>query len=149
MTYSDDYLAGLFDGEGSISAYLSKTGGWVLRVQLGMTSGHLVRAFYDRFGGGLHERKKPTKSGLTMHEWYLAGGKSVGFLEWAIKNCHEKDKQAAMALPLALQLREYRNKRAGKRPSDVVISQEDFAERTEIAEKLRAMNGARSRFTTT
>lgn len=146
MTYSDDYLAGVFDGEGTITAYRSSKGHWVLRVGVGMSAKHIVEAFQCRFGGGFHSRKKRTAGGLQMHEWYLCGGAAVEFLAWAISHCHEKNKQAKVALPLAEQIRQYGISRQGKGPKDRIISDADRTERTKIVETLLAMNGARNRF---
>jgi len=144
----DYYLAGVFDGEGSISAYLSKNGGWVLRCGVGMTELHVVSLFHERFGGGLCIRNQKLKSGLRMKDWYIGGGNAVDFLKWVSIFCKIKNRQSEVALPLAEQIAKYNKKgaRKGKLPRSKIISDKDQKERRCIAVQLRSLNGARSRF---
>lgn len=143
---SDDYLAGVFDGEGSISAYRQKTGAWVIRCQMSICNLEVCTLFLERFGGKVHKRKKLTTGGLQQYDWYINASNAIEFMQWAKDNCLIKNMQAEIALPIAISMLKYRKSRAGKKAKDMYISDEDKKLRTDALERMRSLNGARSRF---
>jgi len=66
MWFSNEYLAGLFDGEGTISAYHSGTKAQVT-VSLVNTNETVVRAFAEKFGGSVTSRSLPSRQ--TIYTW--------------------------------------------------------------------------------
>lgn len=78
-----EYIAGFFDGEGSIGIYHRKNTGFHLRIQLtqnrDIVSKELFRVLVDVYGGNLSEQK--TLSGGIKYNWQLNADKAVYFLE--------------------------------------------------------------------
>lgn len=78
-----EYIAGFFDGEGSIGIYHKNNKQFHLRIQLtqnkDIVSTELFRVFTDVFGGNLSEQK--TLSGGVKYNWQLNSDKAVKFLE--------------------------------------------------------------------
>ncbi len=150
MIRSDAYLAGIFDGEGYISAYVNKQGQWTMRCGVGMASRQIIEMFLHRFGGHIHKRKKLTVGGLQLWEWYITSSKSIEFLQFVIKDCVIKGKQAKLALPIAKSMERYVSgigrKGISLSSGKPAISDKEFKIRTNAFTLLKSLNGARSRF---
>jgi hypothetical protein len=101
-TFSDDYLAGLFDGEGHIGVFFGSTG--TFEATASVTIGGLDGALYalkDRFGGCVIDRKVNRNNGWPMKAWQLRGRlKLIPFLEFVEENCRLKDRHAGLLLPV-------------------------------------------------
>jgi hypothetical protein len=115
------WAAGLFDGEGSISAhYLMKKrpgypdGRLVLRVSLGMTSKKAVRQFFSIIGvGSIHRRQ--TSTGKEYFQWsasFCDGSKALDLLYADLK---VKVKQADLYCQLAAEMEGHRGPRLTER----------------------------------
>jgi len=100
------YFAGLLDGEGCVRFHAngSNVGGQI-RVILSMTHGEIVRAFHERFGGGLrtdvhHRKNNPTAK--MMYVCTLAAWDAYSCL----KSCSEfmvvKKEHARLAMEFQL-----------------------------------------------
>ena len=72
MTENDlAYMAGLFDGEGSVSYYQRKEkrkgkkkayNFWIIRCELSMTDEYVMKWFYEKLGFGSLRKRLPIKS---------------------------------------------------------------------------------------
>lgn len=145
------YLMGVFDGEGCITAGRNARGGWSLHVSVTMASETIVRLFQERWGGGVGKRSKITSGGLTLWSWQITGATAIPFLHYAIAHSYTKRQQAVVGLALAESTAKYRipGARTGIKLSSRqrMISEEDLQMRTELVNQMRALNGARSRYT--
>lgn len=113
----DSYLAGVFDGEGYISAQtaLNRFNHRIysrLSVGVGMISAQTIEAFRRRFGGAHYLSTQ--KSGRILHTWIMSGANAVEPLAVFSELCVVKRDQAVLALMFARYLKEGRA--AGKRP---------------------------------
>jgi len=98
----DSYLMGVFDGEGWISTTFSHRASGRkrlhVRIGVGMNNAEIVKAFRTRFGGGLGHYQ--SKSGKTMHQWWICSHEAAPFLQLVASHCIEKAEQAKLALQL-------------------------------------------------
>lgn len=104
------YIAGLFDGEGSIGLNLldrkskleqGKTSTCTLRVRVRMTDGNIIKWLYATIGGRYYEHK-PTKLYLEKgwkpyFEWGVVGEEAVAFLHIVYPHLRVKRLQAEIA----------------------------------------------------
>lgn len=101
MMLSADYVAGFFDGEGSIGIYKNSNGrGRTLRVQItqnvGTDSDLLLRGLADDWGASMC-----VMTGLRLRRawnWQLSGVKAVAFLKWIEPCLVLKRSQAVVAI---------------------------------------------------
>ena len=149
----DSYLAGVFDGEGCISAQhkehytygthrVGVPGRLYTRlyVNVAMTSQSVVRLFHERFGGGFHDGYL-FQSGRTRYQWGVTGGTAIPALEVFSQLCVEKKRQAELALELAHLLRDGRAR--GKRPEGYkVVGEDEMRHRIELAETITRLKRA-------
>lgn len=101
MKVSDDYFAGLFDGEGSVTLRLDKAGSMTLRVSIIMCSRDPVVAAYRRFGGEFVDGKSTTKSGSKIYKWQVHNAKAVECLRVLSDKCLNKKAACSAALVVA------------------------------------------------
>lgn len=101
MRHLDSYLAGIFDGEGCVTAQMynpeaarGKRGQTRLQVIVGMQSKRPVEMFHQRFGGSLKKYGK-------MWQWYIIGSKAREALAVFAELCVNKAPQARLALEMA------------------------------------------------
>lgn len=138
---TDDYLAGVFDGEGCITASLHKNNKLHLRCSVQMNAKAPVEEFYKRFGGSFYEREA---RGAWV--WQLSASDAVEFLEMINAKGLVKAPIAKLALPLAKHAYEYRyNRKFFPRQQlfDAIRS-----EQRDVVNAICALNGARNRFVT-
>lgn len=83
---NDPYIAGLFDGEGSVAIYRHKQGttySTFVRVQIGQmkseASQNLFQELQARFGGSISEQRKRKGSKYLIYQ--LSRRKAIPFLE--------------------------------------------------------------------
>lgn len=100
-------MAGVFDGEGYISAqvkdrYHKRATYTRLLVGIGMTNRDVPEMFKASFGGNIGHYKQRT---CTMHQWYVTGSKAIPVLEMLSAYCRLKRPQAELALQLAYYMR--------------------------------------------
>ncbi len=95
------YVAGIFDGDGSIL----KSGKYAIAIVLGQTDADFVKAL-SRYGGTVYKKtfKEPSKRN-TMYYWILKiMGIQRAFLEKTLPYYRIKRKQAEIALQLVKEL---------------------------------------------
>lgn len=131
----DSYLAGVFDGEGYISARFirhtskNRRQSTKLLVGVGMKYRPIPELFLKRFGGSLKTYRN--KSGSDMHQWYVCGRNSIESLRLISAMCLEKAEQADFAIELALELA--KQKVRGKRPQgSQILSDKQIDRREEL-----------------
>lgn len=92
---SPQYIAGLFDGEGSIGVYSNGEGTYYLRTQLtqnvGKASEDLMLELVNQFGG--HHSIQDTSHGRKFN-WQLSSGKAAAFLAEIEPHLRLKKEQA-------------------------------------------------------
>lgn len=96
---SKEYIAGLFDGEGSIGIYSGGSHTLYMRTQLVQNRGaadSVLGELKDRFGGWLAERKRDH-----VVNWQLTSKKAVAFLKFITPALRLKKDQAQIALSFA------------------------------------------------
>lgn len=130
----DSYLAGVFDGEGYISAQFTRRytsngrQSTRLLIGVGMKYRPIPELFQKRFGGSL---KTYQARSSVMHHWYVCGRNSIEALRLISAMCLEKAKQADFALELAIELS--KQKVRGKRPQgSQILSDEQIDRREEL-----------------
>lgn len=80
-----EYLAGFFDGEGCVSIIKNNRNGrrsptYVLVVAVSGTNPVPLRAFLDRFGGGLYSKKVYRKNHTASFMWIVQARPALAFL---------------------------------------------------------------------
>jgi hypothetical protein len=93
---TDDYFAGLFDGEGSLR--ISSNGKqYQLLASLGMTDLRPVSAMRERFGGWIEERTNEGTVWKPVHIWRAASGPTMALLDAIEDKLLVKGEQAHIA----------------------------------------------------
>ena len=99
MTPSIEYLAGFFDGEGSVGVYTSGTPSWFLKVQVNQTDTALSRLllghFRERWGGSITEVRTKRQPAL---QYQVGGKKAAAALVELLPHLVLKAPQAALAI---------------------------------------------------
>jgi hypothetical protein len=131
-TKSDDYFAGLFDGEGCVSMHLARAGYVSVQVRVTMCDRAPIYALYQRFGGHFDEGKTQTKTGRSIYVWYVFNAQCVEALQVFSKLCLVKQVVAQAALPTALSM--------AANPTRGVLAQEEKAARVEAARLIAKVN---------
>jgi hypothetical protein len=142
------YLMGLFDGEGTICPAFRRDGYISLHVAVQMAGKNVLEMFKEQWGGSVSTRPaKPNR--IELDTWTLTGSKAIPFLEFAKDNLLLKKEQARIALILASEMAKLTSsKREGLSCGRGLrlISDADMDKRKSLALQIRALNGARSRF---
>ena len=113
------YIAGIIDGEGSISlirayqkqrpvrrrnsrSYGNPTPGvrqrTLLAVHVGMTDKQIPEWLHSMFGGSLYYRDNLNENWKGRHDWRLASQKAAKFLELVLPYLRVKSRQAKIAI---------------------------------------------------
>lgn len=93
---TDDYFAGLFDGEGTLR--ISYNGQqYQLLISLGMTDERPVQAIKDRFGGWVELRTNEGTAWKPVHIWRGSSKTAIAFLDAVEHALVVKKKQAVTA----------------------------------------------------
>lgn len=104
MSLSRDYIAGFFDGEGSIGIYQSKSNrkyrSWRLHVNAAQVEPEVIIELHKRFGGSinLYERSKKMKNRRDCWYWFCSGRVAEKFLRFVLDGLCVKKAQAEVAL---------------------------------------------------
>ena len=93
---TDDYFAGLFDGEGCI--YLLPPPASRLIVSIGGAYESTIRALQAQYGGAVSPQRPSAPGNKQMWKWHLAHEASVAFLDRMRPLLREKRVQAWLAL---------------------------------------------------
>lgn len=132
MIASDEYLAGLFDGEGCVSMHLAKAGYVSVQVKVSMCDRAPVDALFARFGGSMSDGKQITKTGRQIYTWSAFNADSVDALHVFSRLCLVKNLVAAAALPTAESM--------ASNPTRGVLSQAEKRARIEAAQVIARIN---------
>ena len=132
MATSDEYLAGLFDGEGCVSMHLAKAGYVSVHVKVSMCDRAPVVALLARFGGSMSDGQQITKTGRQVYTWSVFNAECVEALHVFSRLCLVKNLVAAAALPTA--------KSMASNPTRGVLSQAEKAARVEAAQLIARIN---------
>ena len=86
------YIAGILDGEGSLSVYISTNRNGSFRVvaliKVGMTNKDIIYWLKDVTGlGSINERKPKNPKWKTAYVWEVAGGNQVSQLLLSVGDC--------------------------------------------------------------
>ena len=131
-TRSDDYFAGLFDGEGCVSMHLARAGYVSVHVKVSMCDRAPIQALHQRFGGRFDDGKQITKTGRFVYSWSVFNAECVEALQVFSKLCLVKHVVAQAALPTALSM--------AANPTRGVLGQEEKAARVEAARLIAKVN---------
>ena len=142
------YLLGIFDGEGCICPSFRKDGYVALFVTVSMASEEVIDLLQNMWGGSKSMRRGAKAGYLDRFTWTMTGSRTIPFLEYASKRLITKRKQAEYALILAHDLTRWKRERHGinNHAGEKCLTEADHARRREIGLKIKALNGARSRY---
>lgn len=131
-----EYIAGFFDGEGSVGVYKNGRGTFHLRTQITQNvtrcSRPLFEALQVQFGGNLSDHQSLTKN--RYFNWQLNGTGAAKFLKEILPHLRLKTEQAQVAIAWqASKLQPSRDRRGRMNP--IPARAEDF----EVALLLKAM----------
>jgi hypothetical protein len=132
MTTSDEYLAGLFDGEGCVSIHLAKAGYVSVHVKVSMCDRAPVAALFARFGGSMSDGQQITKTGRNVYTWSVFNAECVEALRVFSRLCLVKNAVAVAALPTAENM--------ASNPTRGVLSQAEKKARIEAAQVIARIN---------
>ena len=132
------YLAGVFDGEGCVSASIQKKNTCLLSVSVVMTDRQAIDMFYDVFGGSRSIRVDETKKGKskTVFSWRIYNAESVAALEVLSTRCRVKKNVAHKGLMLA--------RRFSPGAAGPAVSLEEKQARLALMAEIRALVGRSS-----
>jgi hypothetical protein len=125
-TVTDEYLAGLFDGEGAVSMSLAKKGYVTVAVTVSMCDRAPIAALHARFGGGFQDGLLQTSHGRSIYRWSVFNAGAVEALEVFGRLCLVKCVVAQAALGTAYSMRD--NKTRGALSHDVKAARVAAAE---------------------
>ena len=134
----DSYLAGVFDGEGWITATFHEHGtkggtqATRLIVGVGMKYRPIPKLFHERFGGSLRTYQDAT---CRVHQWYVCGRNSIEALSLFAELCLEKREQAEYGLILANELGKRKTRKSRPRGS-WILSDTETQLRKELCETI-------------
>jgi hypothetical protein len=130
---SDEYVAGLFDGEGCVFVHC-KSKKLLIQVSIGNTYPRIALLLRKKYGGTVQQRQWIFTGWRTVFIWYLEGKKVIPFLETILPYLVIKRRQARLALSLALTLRS-----GGSGPYHA-LSESMWEERERIAAEVSRLN---------
>jgi hypothetical protein len=90
------YLAGVFDGEGTVTFWESSSGQSVMQIAVAMSHQATVELFAQAFGGKVHAYKNT--NGGQMHRWNVQGVRCQEALRALHPYLLTKKEQAEVAL---------------------------------------------------
>ena len=76
-----DYVAGIIDGEGSISISQNRSGCYYPRVSVGTTSRALVDFLLVECGGYANDKHPKNPRAKEQYQWYVVGKRAVELLK--------------------------------------------------------------------
>jgi hypothetical protein len=95
------YIAGYFDGEGSVGIYKSG-GGYSIIAQVTNTYKPMIETLYKEFGGNIRSRKSYNGVGFVVARqqwsWSASGKNAASFFNQILPYLHEKRIQAEEAV---------------------------------------------------
>lgn len=99
------YIAGLFDGEGSVSSSVNKKTGQIqVRASLAMAHEEAVRRLHEQFGGYFGKQKKYAAHHKDKYHWYVTGKNLLAFLATVLPYLEVKREEAEIVFELQTEL---------------------------------------------
>ena len=105
MKLNNQYLAGLFDGEGCIriqrnvwSKGSTKNPIYSLRCSINMTDKKVISMLHNTFGGCLNVSKRPNPNHRTIYNWIMGSQKAYNFLKQIQPYCITKKEEINLAI---------------------------------------------------
>jgi len=133
------YIAGFFDGEGSITIHQNggkaprgKSPNHMLQVSIGNTNPLVLRWLHEEFGGSYCLRRRPSERHRTCHQWIVRAHEALVFLIAIEPFLKMKKEQCNVALEF-----QSRKKRQGPKQ----LSEEEVNWREEQRNLIRRLNG--------
>lgn len=97
-----EYIAGFFDGEGSIGIYKNGRGLYHLRTQLTQNANSdttpIIEALRAQYGGNVCRLEKKSNRPKTIYNWQLNGHGALRFLRELEPHLIVKKRQATIAI---------------------------------------------------
>lgn len=125
-----EYLAGYFDGEGTINFTKAQKQYPQLRVAVASGDREVLLEFLETFGGSLHQETVRPPQKRQMYRWYIGGAKGQEVLQKLLPYLIAKKIQAGLAL-----IPDFRAGKLGKR-----LTEQERMVRLEIMAQIRAIN---------
>jgi len=144
--YTIDYLAGIFDGEGSVSISVSArkdrpNSHFMPCVTVANTYKPVVDWFMDKYGGYIRVVTPP--SGNTVYQWQLRGGKGIRiFAGDFLEHIHIKRKE----LLVLLEFLDHAQHLRATRPRNSRYDQKIIAGFLEYRDRLRELHSSTERY---
>lgn len=137
---SSEYAAGFFDADGSINIHLNRKeerlgaryDHYKLRARVSQTTIPVLKAFKDKYGGSIRERKMNNPNHKQLWDWEITTRAAGLFLEDVLPFLIVKRRRAE----LALELQAFTGHGGRYR----VISPEEDIKRFELFSKIRDLN---------
>jgi len=133
MELSIQYVAGLFDGEGSVHVVRNRPG-WGASVSVGVCNKEVIDKLYTTFGGST--RMQLTKKGREFFVWRMGITKATEFLSSIQPFCIIKRSVIVVALKLASIMNERASKPDGRR----ALSNDEELLRLVLVHKIHCLN---------
>ena len=126
------YLAGYFDGEGTIGLYLRRNDSFMISCELGQTKKEAIKIFHKRFGGSLKEMPaNKIKNKKAYCRWNIHSQNDIlYFLETLLPYLKEKKPQAELMV-------EYCKVNVNSKGKQLSLATIEF--RTKIASELKEL----------
>jgi hypothetical protein len=120
------YMAGFFDGEGSISILKRKKGDWnisyFLRVSVGQKDGETLGWIRDNFGGNVYDVKRDGS-----FVWAISDSKAYEFIKLITPYLKYKKPQAELAISFQEdRMNIKRNRKVGLTENELHLREEMF-----------------------
>lgn len=148
MALKPAYLAGLFDGEGSVGITcrheVGKSARHLLQVSMSNTCLRVLEACRDHFGGCIHQVKPSALSRKTCWSWGVSAIKAGAFLDYIREDSIIKKEQIEIALTFQQRLNEVQSAHGRQRhvfsrwKPGLVTTPEEIGIRSELATRLKA-----------
>lgn len=139
-TLSIQYIAGFFDGEGSINIYHIKPNKWRRKnegyefsVYIHNTDKKIIDLFQGQFGGYVNVRKRKTEKWKDGYDWKLSSVQAKNFLKRIYPFLLIKKERARIVIEFQ-EVKEQKRYRFGENPKEVL----DFYEL--CYQKMRLLN---------
>lgn len=138
--FSLEYIAGFFDGEGSVGVYTyGRNKPYALRTQIAQNKNELSTKLFlylkSRFGGNITEQK--TLSGNIKYNWQLNAEKACEFLKIIEPFMHIKKEQAKIAIKWQTEKPKVFRDEKGRLRCDRNVSED-----SRVANKLKELKSA-------
>jgi len=136
MFQLDSYLAGIFDGEGCVTAQ-HRPGHTRLLLTVAMTDPAILKLFQSRFGGYVRTYDSSNRR-KKICQWYKTGGQSIETAKILAELCLIKKSQLVLAIELGRMMKKSRSRI--RRPKGTkIIPDTELRRRRAICSELKLL----------